>query len=316
MLHCATSQTLYQNMGMTVFFVSSLNTSYAFRGAASHRDQMPSIIDVDDESQQNYPLSFFRCRKEKEIKSREELLHVPLTKRSLSSSNRFSLPGIPCLYLASTTFCCWNELGQPNEMTAAAFRLNEKGEDLKILNLVISQRLIDGMDYDPFKPMPPLAFKMRVFFPLIIATSISTLQQDTTGYKPEYTISHLIMRSLKKLGIDGVAYLSARIDDEFQYPHGVNLAIPIFSDSTKQVYGDVSQCFEMTNSICFPCSERLSSEKPAHKSYINTIYKDGFSSTIDYFGTRMQYKETPFSFLDDELFGSSFYPAFDNSPDQ
>ena len=96
------------------FFVSDLDSSYAFRGSAPFDNfKYPNY---DYTTQLKYPLSFFRCRRNMQIMSRKEMLHVPLTKRSLISSNRFSLPGIPCLYIASTTYCCWKELEEPSDI--------------------------------------------------------------------------------------------------------------------------------------------------------------------------------------------------------
>lgn len=294
------------------FFVSDLDSNYAFRGSAPVDGLKSENFDYD--TQLTYPLSFFRCRGNTRIESRSEMLHVPLTKRSLCNSNRFSLPGIPCLYFASTTYCCWKELGEPTEMSAVAFRVNEHGKKLKILNLVVSQRLIDGVDWNPFCPMPELAFKMRLLFPLVIATSISALTYDKCGYIPEYTISHLIMRCLKELDIDGVAYSSTRIDDEFQFPHGVNVAIPIFSESTQQRYGEICHCFEMTDPIFFNCMQETHTVELAKtQSYINAVFSNGFTSTVEYSGKRVPYSTTPFSGFDNILVGKSYYPALNGS---
>lgn len=238
------------------------------------------------------------------------MLHVPLTKRSLISSNRFSLPGIPCLYIASTTYCCWKELEEPSDMSIVALRVNECGKKLKILNLVITQNLINGVDCNPFQPMSELALKMRLFFPLVIATSVSTINRDKCGYNPEYTISHLIMRCLKELNIDGVAYLSTRIDYEFQYPHGVNVAIPIFSESTQQEYGEICCYFEITDPLFFESvKDKAITETLRTKSYINAAFADGVTSTIKYGGKCIPYSATTFSNIDNLMVGKSFYPA-------
>lgn len=290
------------------FFVSDLDSSYAFRGSAPFDNfKYPNY---DYTTQLKYPLSFFRCRRNMQIMSRKEMLHVPLTKRSLISSNRFSLPGIPCLYIASTTYCCWKELEEPSDMSIVALRVNECGKKLKILNLVITQNLINGVDCNPFQPMSELALKMRLFFPLVIATSVSTINRDKCGYNPEYTISHLIMRCLKELNIDGVAYLSTRIDYEFQYPHGVNVAIPIFSESTQQEYGEICCYFEITDPLFFESvKDKAITETLRTKSYINAAFADGVTSTIKYGGKCIPYSETTFSNIDNLMVGKSFYPA-------
>ena len=44
-----------------------------------------------------------------------DMLHLPYSKRSLTGSYRFSIPGVPSLYLANSSYGCWIELGQPSD---------------------------------------------------------------------------------------------------------------------------------------------------------------------------------------------------------
>lgn len=290
------------------FFVSELDSCYAFRGSApfdSFRYQ-----NIDYTKQLNLPLTFFRCRK-KEVYDRDKMLHVPLNRRSWISSNRFSLPGIPCLYIATTSHCCWKELGQPEDMSIVALKVNDTGKKLRILNLVIPQHLINGVDWNPYQPLAELSKKMRRIFPLVIATSVSTRTQDNCAYKPEYTISHLIMRCLKDLKIDGVAYMSTRIDGDYQFPQSVNLAIPVFSKSTSQSYGDICKCFEMTNPMFFKsCKNYLSCQgNNSTKSYVNTVFFEGINGMIEWEHTMTPYCKTPFFNIDNILCSQTYTPV-------
>ena len=42
------------------------------------------------------------------------MFHIGLNNRSLVDSQRYSFPGLPCLYLASSAYTCWMELGRPS----------------------------------------------------------------------------------------------------------------------------------------------------------------------------------------------------------
>ena len=64
----------------------------------------------------------------------DALKHTPFDKISKIGSYRFSIPGQPCLYLGSTSYDCWIEMGEPDdrEFNAGCILLNK---DYKIINL-------------------------------------------------------------------------------------------------------------------------------------------------------------------------------------
>jgi len=44
----------------------------------------------------------------------EEMFHIPLEIRGIVSTNRYSIPGVPCIYLGSSPLTCWEELNKPD----------------------------------------------------------------------------------------------------------------------------------------------------------------------------------------------------------
>lgn len=44
--------------------------------------------------------------------SKDEMFHIPYDKRSKIGNQRYSVSGMPCLYLASSSYVCWEELGR------------------------------------------------------------------------------------------------------------------------------------------------------------------------------------------------------------
>lgn len=293
------------------FFVSDMDKSYAFRGSAPFKELWSPLCDADDYKEQlSEPLSFYRCRVGK-VDKREEMLHIPLTMRSKIGTNRFSLPGIPCLYLSTSSYCCWKELGSPRQISVSGFRLTEAGKKRKILNLVFPQSLINGSGaLATFNPLPENVRRMMILFPVVMATYVTvetSESSDLCPYKPNYTISHLIMRCLKELGIDGVAYLSARSASEFEYPCCVNLALPVFSPSLTKKVGEICESFEMTDPICCSYNQAIG-DKSVKKSYFNTIYTSGVHSKIRLAGVDIPYRKTSFAHIDNELMGKPFFP--------
>ncbi len=58
-----------------------------------------------------------RLYKARESKSnylfkKDELFHIPYDKRDKIGNQRFSVSGMPCLYLATSSYVCWEELGR------------------------------------------------------------------------------------------------------------------------------------------------------------------------------------------------------------
>lgn len=271
------------------FFVNPMTSNFAFRGTAAFHDK-----DEDEmEPRQREALTFFRCRTGK-FQKQEELYPLPSNKLSFCSAQRYSLAGIPCLYLATTTYCCWMEIGRPEEFSASSYKPTESGKKLRILNLAFRQRQMHNLGKD--------SRAAYLLFPLVMAVSVAVKNpRADANFRPEYTISHLVMRCLREFGIDGVAYCSSRIDDVLGFPHTINLAIPVF-DETK-TFAD----FVITDPGTFsPQKRQCKGEgKQSEKSYLNKFYikEDDVLSYISCYGCAIHYLKTSFSEIDDSLVG-------------
>ena len=271
------------------FFVNPMTSNFAFRGTAAFHDK-----DEDEmEPRQREALTFFRCRTGK-FQKREELYPLSSSKLSFCSAQRYSLAGIPCLYLATTTYCCWMEIGRPEEFSASSYKPTESGKKLRILNLAFSQKQMHNLGKD--------SRAAYLLFPLVMAVSVAVKNpRADANFRPEYTISHLVMRCLSEFGIDGVAYCSSRIDDVLGFPHTINLAIPVF-DETK-TFAD----FVITDPGTFsPQKRQCKGEgKQSEKSYLNKFYikEDDVLSYISCYGCAIHYLKTSFSEIDDSLVG-------------
>lgn len=297
------------------FLVSELDKSYSFRGIAPFFDlQIAGYRDLY-ERMNSKELSFFRARTRtkgdtKDISKIQHILHLPYEKKEFASNMRFSCSGVPCLYLGTTSYVCskecnWNP--KQEELFVSAFVPNEQGSKLKILNLTISQALINGIynkscDVGGVDPRRTLQLSMLRIFPLVIATSYRILEVDRP-LRYEYLISQALMKAINKMDIDGVAYLSMRGKNEFQYPHGVNLALPAFDISKDQPYSKYCEMFDVTSPILF-----APQAAQGVKSYINAIYtktdvngQESYLSKIDVNGRDIFYGDTEFANFDDFL---------------
>lgn len=276
------------------FFVNPITNNFAFRGTAAFPDK-----DEDEmEPQQREPLTFFRCRTGK-FQKREDLYPLPSNKLSFCSAQRYSLAGIPCLYLATTTYCCWMEIGRPEEFSASSYKPTESGKKLRILNLAFSQKQMHNLGKD--------SRAAYLLFPLVMAVSVAVKNpRADANFRPEYTISHLVMRCLREFGIAGVAYRSSRIDDAFDLLHTINLAIPLLD--REEIFSD----FLVTDPGTFSPQKRLCKEKQdaSGLSYLNKFYTKENTDfySIACYGHRVDYRDTSFSDIDNYLAGRTYYP--------
>lgn len=306
------------------FAVTELDKSYAFRGIAPFENIRSEWGAKEEyETMMQGELNFFRARsieKAKTIQNEEEINYLPYSKRELAKDMRFSTRGKVCLYLGTTSYVCskecrWNE---KDNLYLASFKFNEKGKKLKILNLVVTQSLLNGTI--PWPGDTPdrieLHNAMIKVFPLVIATMFTIKTSDekrkkvyNEDNKYEYLLSQVLMNVLQKVGIDGVAYLSRQGKDDFQYPQMVCLAIPINDSGENSEYGELINDFVMTSPFLY--NDFWENQAYKQRSYVNEKYpkyvdclfgkKESFNAKVEVNGEIVFYQDTLYSRFDDYL---------------
>src|SRR5262249_34580255 len=65
-----------------------------------------------------------------------DLFHIPFEQRHKVARQRYSHPGVPCLYLGQSLYCCWKEMAEPdlNRIVVSRFRLSPNA-NLTLLDL-------------------------------------------------------------------------------------------------------------------------------------------------------------------------------------
>ena len=66
-----------------------------------------------------------------------EMYHIPFDMRGKVKPQRYSFPGLPCLYLGASTYACWLELNCPtlDAFQVALINKENKGSSLKVIDL-------------------------------------------------------------------------------------------------------------------------------------------------------------------------------------
>ena len=268
--------------------ISNINNSIAFLGGGNE-------------------VQFFRARLNSNISdfSAKEMLHIPFGKREIVKSERFSISGLPCLYLANSSYACWIEMGRPEDYkfnvspvlldnTQKIFNLAVSVRDLRHKYQLCLEENVDITDED-----------IIVYLKLImlnIATSYKVNQADR-NFKSEYILPQMIMLACKKRGLDGIAYYSKQVNDElFASVVGVNLVL--FATYRGEV--ELSRiCEHITIGDSFNYSmfkQLLQSLK--YKRY--TLRIDGTTriNAIGTFNRQFPYRETEFYKFDQYIFAN------------
>lgn len=178
--------------------------------------------------------SYFRIRKvnEKQAKfERNEMFHIPLTKNHLIGTERYSMPGYPCLYLGTQIELCWYECGKPEQFYVSKFDIPDEDNTLKLIDF--SQKSCElkhsffcwfNNEKDKDKVRKYL-LKYLYTYPLRAACSV-TVEHPEGRFKEEYIIPQLLLQWIRKdKDFYGVKYESCKPSDEVRRIGGYNLVL-------------------------------------------------------------------------------------------
>lgn len=152
----------------------------------------------------------------------DALKHTPFDMISKIGSYRFNIPGQPCLYLGSTSYDCWIEMGEPGDrdFNAGCVLLNK---DYEIINLSTDVWiLLECMDRLKAQGDKEMMFKSY----LLSQVTSYCINEDNRKFKSEYIISQLITLACKSNNIEGISYISKRVStNKFGHNLCMNLAL-------------------------------------------------------------------------------------------
>lgn len=199
----------YQN---SAIIVSNISKSYAFN------------YYVIENKKWDYFL-FYRARFGDISKEKKEdaLKHTPFDMISKIGSNRFSIPGQPCLYLGSTSYDCWIEMGKPadRDFNVGCVFLNK---DYRILNLSTDIWVLLGA----IKCLKEQRDKEMMFKSYLLSQVTSfVIKEEGRNFKSEYIISQLITLACKSNHIDGISYISKRVSSN-KFGHNICMNLALF----------------------------------------------------------------------------------------
>ena len=163
---------------------------------------------------------------------RKELFHIPFNKNYLVGTERYSMPGHPCLYLASQAELCWYECGKPEKFALSRFDIPQS-EDNYMKFIDFSEKIMPLMhsffcwfhNEEDVEQVRKYLLKYICTYPLRAACSV-VVEHPGSRFIEEYTIPQLLLQwVLNDRDFDGIRYESCNSSDEVKCLGGHNLVL-------------------------------------------------------------------------------------------
>ncbi|EAB0190165.1 hypothetical protein AEW27_15940 [Salmonella enterica subsp. enterica serovar Montevideo] len=181
----------------------------------------------------------FRVRKsDRPLSTRKDIFHIPFNQRHLVRAQRYSVAGLPCLYLGTSLYICWREMDKPDfdKLYISSFITDKEDDKSLLLNLsadfLYKTRLFLKRKNAP-KPIEKYSTSTMLSYlalwPLILACNYLKKHNDAS-FIQEYIIPNLLMqwisRDINNNIIIGIAYRSTKLPANTDSRKGINVVLP------------------------------------------------------------------------------------------
>lgn len=168
-----------------------------------------SIVNISKPNNDSFPL--FKARfTDNQLSSRKNIFHLPFDQRHRVKNYRYSISGVPSLYLGSSSYICWVELGQPSfsKFWISRYEFDPKHQKVIDFTFSIEEKI------EEFKAGVLNIYDMNDYlkvWPLIIACSFKT-KHSNSDFNEEYIIPNIVLQWIKKNRSDiiGLKFLSTK----------------------------------------------------------------------------------------------------------
>jgi len=213
------------------------------------------LFDLSHHFSKDY--KFYRARiSDGEINKREEIFHIPFHLRHLVDMQRYSIAGVPSLYLGNTIYSCWLELDKPilNNLYISKFEVEEK---ISVIDFTLNLELLKKIENISDK-------KLKAFyelFPLILACGFNK-KHSNSSFNVEYIIPSMLLQwiSREKSNFDGLIYLSTKMSHLDMNSVGSNIVLPVKDislDNSKKFCSNLTKNFRLTPPVSWEILKSL-----------------------------------------------------------
>jgi hypothetical protein len=146
----------------------------------------------------------------------DEMFHIKNRDRGKVKTQRFSFPGLPCLYLGTSSYVCWQELDRPafDKFQVALFGVKDKGKSAKVLDLCIHPysfyKELERCDNGQQTEHQDLDLEQYlIWWPIMAACSVM-VEHPNDPFKPEYVFPQFMLEYVleEQPELIGIKYFS------------------------------------------------------------------------------------------------------------
>jgi hypothetical protein len=229
-------------------------------------------------------------------KTRKDIFHTPFQDRHKVKTSRYSIPGLPCLYLGGSLYICWEEMDRINFDDVRMARFS--AEDY-LLNKVLDLGFRPNHLYDIWenniarsKFKDDFVLSQIIFWPLIASCSIEVRDKDDP-FKPEYIIPQLLMQWISENdNIYGIRYFSVRAKGSFDdYQTFLNYVFPVKSFKSKGYCDKLINRFKFTIPFNWRLLDLQKNPKKGNCINENSKIRLEVGNSLNYGGTEFGEKE-------------------------
>ena len=192
--------------------------------------------------------------------TKEQMFHLPFSKREFASTQRFSIPGLPCLYLSNSIYVCWEELNRPPINKLQVSRFQQENFNLKILDLSmtaeqikISTRLKSEHEIKSKYDYNYIAFWFLMTWPLSLICSLS-VKNENAPFKHEYIFPQFLLQWVTfDKDVDGIKYFSVKANpyNKEDFSQYANYVFPPKEMTLGNYCSHLKKSFKLTDPISF-----------------------------------------------------------------
>ncbi|SFF70596.1 hypothetical protein SAMN04488033_105128 [Salegentibacter agarivorans] len=219
--------------------------------------------------------NFYRARKDDcQLYHPSDLFHIKFELREIVSTARYSIPGLPALYLGNNTYTCWQEF-EKSKFRDLWFAKMTNQREMEVTSIL---RIEDFLkELQSINSVLQLTFLLRylVTFPLILATTIKVKNGRAT-FKPEYIIPQMLIEYItSKSTIDGIKFPSTKVNySSLHNMQAYNYVFPVKKIEKSGYCEQLVEDFLVTKPTCLDMEDIIH-----NPPIIGTTH--GYGTTID-----------------------------------
>ena len=239
------------------------------------------------------PNELFRMRSSKTevLSSKEDMFHIPFEIRGIIKTQRFSIPGFPCLYLGSSAQVCWEEIESPDYESTYTSVFHLKNDELKLLNLSISPKELADNLKKFFELSGDYKFDDYLMTWILISACLIRVKNKSDVFKPEYIISQFLLEWVKQSKSSeywGICYLSSKINRQTieNYKLYKNYAIPVRQRKDSGHCSLLGETFQISDPVAWETFQSLK-DSPESLPFKNPLFPETEGTHHDYHKTEL-----------------------------